>query len=265
MLTPMPQYFATASGVHPESASPAAGGGSFHTTRWTQVITAKEASREGRDALRDLCAAYYAPVITYLRRHGHAADAAQELAHEFFARMLEGDSIRAANPMQGRFRSYVLGAVKHFLAHRREAALRLRRGAGMSPVALDSRSDSGVTTPGFILVDEDGLSPDAAFDRQWALTVLDRAMESLRRESRAEGKEEMFEKLHPWLTGQAEHGEQAELAAALHMNMNSLKSAVHRLKHRFRSLVREEIAATLEDPSIAEEEMSVLFIALKRR
>ena len=107
--------------------------GGFHTTRWTQVIQA----REGTGALRDLCAAYYAPVIAFLQRQGNDADTARELAHEFFARMLEGNAIGGADPAQGRFRAYLLGAVKHFVANLREAGNRQRRGSGVPALSID--------------------------------------------------------------------------------------------------------------------------------
>lgn len=235
---------------------------SFHTTRWTQVVRAKSPSQEGREALKDLCEAYYAPVQIFLRRQDRDADAARELAHAFFEQMLGGATIHSADQLQGRFRSYLLGAVKHFLSHRHEAAQRMRRGSGVLPVSLQAESE---TSPAMMLADEDRLSPDEAYDRQWALTVLERALAALREECADEGKSELFEKLHPWLTGEAEHGDQAALAESLRMNMNSLKSTVHRLKQRFRTLVREEIACTLDDEAAVEEEMRVLFTALKNR
>lgn len=109
---------------------------SFRTTRWTQVSRAKTDSPEGRRALAELCQTYYEPVAAFLRCELRDADAARELAHDFFARLLAGDAIRHAQPERGRFRSYLLGAVKHFLAHQREAQRRLKRGGGREPVSL---------------------------------------------------------------------------------------------------------------------------------
>ena len=246
----------------PHSPTPrgtlAAGG--FHTTRWTQVLQARERTHEGIDALRDLCAAYYAPVIAFLRRRGHDADTARDLAHEFFAGVLEGEAIGGADRVQGRFRSYLLGAVKHFLAHRREAELRLRRGAGVRPLSLDA--DEGAA-PALAIADDERLSPDATFDRQWALTTLDRALQTLRKECAAEGRAPLFDLLAPQLTGDAGHGDQAALADALGMNLNSLKSTVLRLKRRFRALVKAEVAATLGSEGAIEDEMASLFAALR--
>jgi DNA-directed RNA polymerase specialized sigma24 family protein len=236
------------------------GTGSFHTTRWTQVARAKQPSDEGRDALRALCAAYYSPVLVFLRRDGRDRDAARELAHQFFERVLEGESIGGADRMQGRFRSYLLGAVKHFLGHRREAEQRLRRGAGLKPLSMEMEMEG---LPVLAIADEENLPPDAAFDRQWALTVLTRSLRSLRQECETAGCAELFNQLQPWLTGEAGHGDQAALAATLGMNMNTLKSAVRRLKQRFRALVKAEIDSTLEDGASVDEEMKALFAALR--
>lgn len=250
----------------PSSHLPALGpkqqAGHFYTTRWTQVVRAKESSHEGREALRDLCDIYYAPVMAYLRREVRDADAAQELTHEFFAYMLRGEAIRTAEQVRGRFRSYLLGAVKHFLMRRHELEQRLKRGSGVKPVSIDDNAEGNVAQT---LRDEDQLSPDAAFDRQWALTVLERALKSLKLECEEEERGELFEKLTPWLTGDSDHGDQATLAETLGMNLNSLKSAVHRLKQSFRIKVREEVASTLEDGADVEEEMRVLFAALRSR
>lgn len=226
------------------------------------MVRAKEPSAGGQEALRDLCAAYYAPVLAFLRQQGLEVDAGRELAHAFFERMLEGGTIHQADQERGRFRSYLLGSMKHFLAHQREAAMRLRRGGGMVLLSLEMEGEGG---PLLGVPDESQLSPDAAFDRQWALTVLARALAALKTECEEEGRGQVFETLQPWLTGEAEHGDQAMLAESLAMNVNSLKSTVHRLKQRFRFWVREEIACTLEDESLVEAEMGVLFAALKMR
>jgi DNA-directed RNA polymerase specialized sigma24 family protein len=232
--------------------------GGFHTTRWTQVVRAKAPSHEGRAALAELCAAYYSPVIVFLRREGRDADTARELAHEFFEDVLEGDAIGGADRAQGRFRSYLLGAVKHFLGHRREAAQRLRRGSGVLPLPIEAEG-----APALALADEEHLPPDAAFDRQWALTVLSRALAALKQECTAEGNADLFRHLQPWLTGDADHGDQAALAQALGLNLNSFKSAVRRMKRRFRAAVKAEVAATLVEDASVDEEMGALFAALR--
>ncbi|MDR3458166.1 MAG: sigma-70 family RNA polymerase sigma factor [Verrucomicrobiae bacterium] len=230
--------------------------GEFRTTRWTQVNRAKADSPEGRRALTELCNAYYEPVATFLRCDLRDADAARELAHDFFAHMLAGGTIDRAGPERGRFRSYLLGAVKHFLSHQRESRQRLKRGGGVENISLHETEARSVPDAGV-------LSPDAAFDRQWALTVVAHALAALRRECVAEGRADFFERVKPWLTGDAAHGDQAALAAAGGLNANALKVAVHRLKRRFRQLLKAEVAGTLDDPGLVESEMRALFAALE--
>jgi len=230
----------------------------FCTTRWTQVSRSKGDSPEARRALGELCDAYYEPVAAFLRCEVRDAEAARDLAHDFFARILGGGTIAMAAPERGRFRSYLLGAVKHFLSHRREAASRLKRGGGVANVSLhDTRT--GEERP---LPDLGALAPDAAFDRQWALTVLARALAALRQECAAAGRGEFFDQVKPWLTGEAAHGDQAALAANCGLNANALKVAIHRLKRRFRELLKEEVAGTLEDADAVAAEMQALFAAL---
>lgn len=231
----------------------------FHTTRWTLVRHATGHSAEGRQALSELCAVYYEPVVAFLRREGRTDDAARELAHAFFHQLLENPSLGGAAQGLGRFRTYLLGALKHFLAHERERAGRQKRGGGIISVSLDAGTD---TTPGAVLADHHELPPDAFFDRQWALAVLERAFGTLERERIAAGKAGDFTRLKPWLTGDAAHGDQAATARALGMSEGALKVAVHRLRRRFRELLKAEIAQTLDSPEAMEEEMRHLFAAL---
>lgn len=232
-------------------ASPA-----FCTTRWTRVCLAKADSEDGRRALGELCEAYYEPVLAFLKCELREVDAAREVTHEFFARVLAGDAITKAERTRGRFRSYLLGAVKHFLSHHREGALRQKRGGGVERVSLDDDEAGAPSVP------DARLSPDAAFDQQWALTVLARALAALRQECAEEGRADLFESVKPWLTGDAAHGEQAAYAVAAGSSANAFKVAVHRVKRRFRELVKAEIAGTLDDPGMIEEEMRALFAAL---
>ena len=235
-----------------------ASGEDFRTTRWTQVSRAKADSPEGRRALAELCNAYYEPVAAFLRCELREGDAARELTHDFFTNMLAGGSIAHAQQERGRFRSYLLGAAKHFLSHHREAGRRLKRGGGVESISFND-TDAGEARS---LADASVLSPDEAFDRQWALTVVARALEALRCECVAEGRSDFFEQVKPWLTGDAARGDQAALAANAGMNANTLKVAVHRLKRRFRQLLKAEVAGTLDDPGLVEAEMRDLFAAL---
>jgi RNA polymerase sigma-70 factor (ECF subfamily) len=223
------------------------------------VCLAKADSEDGRRALADLCDAYYEPVVAYLKSVLRDADAARDVSHAFFAEMLAGGAIHTADPERGRFRHYLLGAVKHFLANHREAGMRQKRGGGIAPLSLDvDELDSPVLS---VAVDA-RLSPEAIFDRQWAVTVLDRAMEALAAESRAQGKLELVERLRPWLMGESGYGDQSAVAESLGLSAAAMKAAVHRLRARFRQCVKAEVAGTLKDPASVEDEMRSLFAAL---
>lgn len=230
---------------------------SFHTTRWTRVRAAKADSDEGRRALADLCDAYYEPVVAYLRSVFRDADAAREMSHAFFAEMLGGGRMESARQDLGRFRSYLLGAVKHFVSHQREAARRVKRGGGAEALSLDEAE--AAETP-----DARQLSPDAEFDRQWAVTVISRSLEALRAECAAQGRGAFFDSVSGILSGQASHGDQTALAAACGMSFDAFRMAVSRLKKRLRQCVKEEVAGTLEDPAAVQDEMETLFSALGR-
>jgi DNA-directed RNA polymerase specialized sigma24 family protein len=227
----------------------------FLTTRWTRVCAAKADSEDGRRALADLCDAYYESVVAFLRCELRDADAAREMSHAFFAEMLGGGTIHTAERERGRFRSYLLGAVKHFVSRQRESARRMKRGGGVEAVPLDD--DEVADVP-----DTRRLSPDAEFDRQWAVSVLSRAMEALRVECVAQGRGAFFETVKSQLSGGADRGDQAALAAACGMSADAFRMAVQRLKKRLRQCVKDEVAGTLDDPASVQDEMQTLFAAL---
>ncbi len=230
---------------------------SFHTTRWTCVCAAKADSEEGRRALADLCDAYYEPVVAYLRTALRDADAARDVSHAFFAEVLSGSRITGAERERGKFRSYLLGAVKHFLFRQRESAGRLKRGSSLASLPLDDDEALHVA-------DAQQPAPDAEFDRQWAMTVITRSMEALRTECAAEGRGAFFDAVCPILNGQANHGEQSAIAQAWGMSPDALRMAVTRLKKRLRENVKAEVQGTLDDPAGVQEEMEALFAALGR-
>lgn len=229
----------------------------FLTTRWTCVCRAKADSDDGRRALADLCDAYYEPVVAYLRSVSRDADAAREMSHAFFAEMLGGGTIHTADRERGRFRSYLLGTVKHFASRQRESARRMKRGGGAEIVSLND-DETVVDVP-----DTRQLSPDAEFDRQWAVAVLAHGMEALRLECVAERREDFFETVKPLLSGSAERGDQVALAAACGMSADAFRMAVQRMKRRLRQCVKTEVAGTLEDPAGVQDEMQALFSALE--
>ncbi len=206
MANPSSTSFLTSPPALPSSVS---ADGAFLTTRWTRVRSAKHDSEDGRLALRDLCEAYYAPVVAYLRCRMRDEDQARESAHAFFATLLQsgGGTIHGADQNQGRFRSYLLGAVKHYLAHQWQAARRQKRGGGQADLPLDEHLSD-------VLADAGEITPDAAFDRQWAITVLSRSLDTLQAECTAEGRTAFFDAAKPHLMSDATYGDQTELAAA---------------------------------------------------
>ncbi|MBN8457673.1 MAG: sigma-70 family RNA polymerase sigma factor [Verrucomicrobia bacterium] len=227
----------------------------FHPTRWTLVLRARGAGEEAKMALSELCAAYYEPVVAFLRREGRDDDAARDLAHTFFEGLLTG-GVGAPEPGRGRFRSYLLGALKHFLANRRAEERAAKRGGGAEHLPLASETDTspGIPVPGT-------LDDTLVFDREWALTLIGRALAALEAENGA--KAGWFATLRPWLDGGAQQS-QAEAARALGMSETAVKVAIHRLRERFRELVRAEVAATVDDPSEVSGELRHLIAAAGR-
>jgi RNA polymerase sigma-70 factor (ECF subfamily) len=233
----------------------------FALTRWTLVERTRGNSPEARAALSELCTAYYGPVVAFLRRQVHADDAATDLAHEFFARLLEGGALAAVDRQQGRFRNYLLGAVKHFLLNERRDAGREKRGGGRECISLSAGTD---TSPGIDVADQKAMPSDAFFDRQWALAIIERALGVLQQESEADHTVDQFAVLKPWLSIAGAPQSQAEAADQLGITENALKVAIHRLRKRFRQIVRLEVSQTLNNPAELEEEMRYLIDALAK-
>lgn len=231
----------------------------FPETRWSQVARSRGRDGEARAALSDLCAGYYAPVFVFLRSDGRSEDEARELAQEFFARLLGGAGVDGAEPERGKFRSFLLGAVKHFLSAQRQHESREKRGGGIAPVALDAGTESA---PGFQPADA-ALPPDAAFDRQWALTVLARTLAAL--EAEMQDRAALFATLAPFLTGSAEYGHIEAAAPGLGLSPAALRVAIHRLRHRYRELLRAELAQTLAPGASVDEELAALKAALRQQ
>ena len=239
------------------ASSPLPGG--FVTTQWTRVLEARGDSPEAKAVLSDLCAAYYAPAFAFIRRNAPDEDSARDLTQEFFARLLARHGVDSVDPARGRFRSFLLGAVKHFLANAHDHAHRLKRGAGQPIESLDPGTD---TSPGLQLADPKAPSPDREFDRKWALTLLARALAVLAEEHKTAGKAGQFEALKPWLTGDTEDMSQADAARQLGLNEGAVKVAIHRLRRRFREVIKNEIAQTLSDPARVDLELHYLLEAL---
>jgi RNA polymerase sigma-70 factor (ECF subfamily) len=231
----------------------------FAQTRWTLVERTRGNSPQAQAALRELCTAYYAPVVAFLRRELPDEDSSRDLAHEFFAKLLEGNTLGDADRRHGRFRSYLLGAVKHFLINKRREAAQKKRGGGRENIPLDQGTD---TSPGLDVPDERALPSDAIFDRQWAMVIIERALAVVQTESEAAGQTTQFALIKGWLSPAGTAHSQAEAARQLGMAEGALKVAIHRLRKRFRQLVRAEISHTLNNPADLDEEMRHLIDVL---
>jgi RNA polymerase sigma-70 factor (ECF subfamily) len=223
-------------------------------TRWTLVLRAGSGDPASREALAELCALYWQPVFRFLRGEGRSEEVARELTQEFFARLLASGSV-AADPGRGRFRSYLFGAVKHFLQDARAYDQRLKRGGGLAPDPLPDESTAAGQAARVPAV---APTADAHFDREWALHVLERALATLAAELRAAGKGEVFHTLKPWLTGASADITQAQAAAQLGISEGAVKVAIHRLRLKFRELVRRDIAATVDRAEDVDDEVRYL-------
>lgn len=235
---------------------------SFQDTRWTLVSRSRGEDALARAALSELCAAYYAPVVAFLRRDGRAEDVARDLAHDFFAKLLEGGTIDGADPLRGKFRSYLLTVLKRFAANQRDHDRAAKRGGGQIHAVLDGGSEQ--TGAGLQIADTSIEAPDVAFDREWALTLLARALAQLERDMREDGKSAHFDALKPWLTTEGDATPQSEAAAKLGMSIEAVKVAVHRLRKRFREAVKAEIAQTVGEAGDVREELDALMRALRK-
>ena len=233
----------------------------FAATRWTLILRARGETPEARAALSELCEAYYQPVLRFLLRERREQDAARELTQEFFARVLAGSGFDEADPERGRFRSYVLGALKHFLADQRKCEHRLKRGGGVAAESLDAPATDD--EQGSMQIADTSLpAPEAFFDREWALATIARALAVLEKEFAAAGKTVQFDTLKLWLVGEAPSMSQADAARRLGLSEGAIKVVIHRLRKRFRDAVRAEISQTLRDPSLVGEELRHLIAAL---
>ena len=232
---------------------------SFETTQWSVVLAAGQESAKAGPALEALCRAYWLPLFVFVRRRGYAVPDAQDLVQSFFARILERNDLAAVRKERGRFRSYLLGALKNHLVNDWKRAGADKRGGGDVPIPLDElmRTNSGVAMA------SDQRSPDQAFDRQWALALLDRVLAGLRQEQRIAGKEKQFECLQGFLVGSQETRAQAEIAAELALSEGAVKQAVFRLRQRYQALLRLEIAATVATLGDVEDELRHLIAALR--
>jgi len=230
----------------------------FVTTHWSQVLLAADHhSPDSAPALEKLCRAYWSPLYCYLRRDGRSSHEAEDLTQAFFARLLERNSLAAAASERGRFRNFLLTALKNFVINEWRSQHAQKRGGHSQILSLDAETTEGyyIAEPG------DHLTPEVLFDKQWALTVLERVMDRLRTEHATSGKSDLFEDLKNFLA--AKKGTpHADLATKYGMTASAIGVAIHRLRQRYAQLLREEIAATVNDPSEIDDEIRYLIAAL---
>lgn len=242
------------------SADPAdAGGEVFGDTQWGLVAAAADPnSPDWRDALDWLCRRYWRPLYAYIRRHGHGPHDAEDLTQSFLAWLIQSDHLRAADPSRGRFRSFLLVRLKHFLGDERKKVHAQRRGGGRPLIPLEELHDleTGMEEP------RSEMTPDRLFDRHWAMAVCERASRRLEEEYAAAGRAELFAQLQQFRAGEISEDSYREVAGRLGVSESSVKSAVFRLRRRQVELLREAVRRTVSHPGEVEDELRHLVEAL---
>ncbi len=231
--------------------------GIFSTTHWSIVLAAGDTQTpQAHEALSNLCQTYWYPLYAFVRRQGYSRHDAQDLTQEFFARLLRSHYFAAADRKRGRFRSFLLASLKHFLMHEWEKARAAKRGGGQQIFSLDTESGE------MRYASEPAESPEKLFDRRWALTLLDRVVRRMESDYAQAGKGNQFAELKPALTGEKGLPAYTDIATRLGMTEGAVKVAVHRLRQRYRELLLAEIAHTVSRPEEVEQELRELFSAL---
>jgi DNA-directed RNA polymerase specialized sigma24 family protein len=217
-------------------------------------------SANSRRALESLCGVYWYPLYAYVRRRVSDVNEAQDLTQAFFAELLEKNYVGSATPERGRFRAFLLTALKHFLSKQWDKAKAKKRGGGLASIPLDFASEDSRCWP----EPASSLTPEEIFDRRWAETLLDQVMARLEREFTDVGKQPQFKQLKGFIIGQHEGATYADAGVVLGITEAAAKMAVHRMRRRYRRLLREEIAKTVADPSDIDDEIRDLFAAFSR-
>ena len=228
----------------------------FATTHWTVVLAAgKRSTPQADQALEQLCRTYWFPLYAYVRRRGYAKEDAEDLTQAFFTRFLAKNYLAGLSAERGRFRAFLLASLKHFLINDWKKSQRQKRGGGAAPLPLDWQT----ADTKFQVAARNELGPDKAFDREWALALLAKVIERLQQECEADGKGKLFDQLKIFLTAGKDESSHAAAARKLGMEEGAVRVAVHRLRKRYRHLLRSEIGQTLTDQADVDEEMRALF------
>lgn len=231
----------------------------FATTRWSVVLRAGgDGDPDSAEALETLCQGYWFPLYAYVRRRGYRPQDAEDLTQAFFARFIEKQWVAAADQERGRFRSFLLVSLKHFLANEWDKAQAQKRGGHVQIIPLDT----GAAESRLQGQPDDPSAPDRAFDRQWALALLEVVLARVETSYTDEGKARLFEHLKGTLTGERLEAPYAKLGEELQMSEGAVKVAVHRLRRRYRVVLQAEIAQTVASESDVECELQHLFAAL---
>ncbi len=230
----------------------------FETTHWSLVLQAGHRSSSGSDqALSELCQSYWLPLYAYVRRRVPDPHKAQDLTQAFFARLLEKNYLRTADPARGRFRAFLLTALKRFMANEWDKEVSQKRGGGISQLSLDFKEGERH----YRLEPVETLTPDQIFLRNWVRTLLDKVFEQLRCEFEAAGKANDFMELKAFITPCQDNVKMAEVAERLGMSVGAVRVAAHRLRKRYRKILREEITQTVANAEDVEDEIRTLFAA----
>ena len=255
----MPRYFLAKSGLLDALLDSTAGGRpKFLTTQWELLVAASsEGAAEARAAMEEVYCLYCYPVYAFIRRRGHARYDAQDLTQDFFVHLLEKGILGQADPRRGRFRNFLLGSLDHFLAHAAERAGAGKRGGDCQWVSLDDDA----AEERYQLAAPDGMTAEKLFEARWAAALVEATLVRLRCEMESEGKGNLFEALKGFLMGRDDSSYQ-RAANALNLSRGALKTAIHRLRGRYRGLLREEVARTVATPAEVDEELRYLRAAL---
>jgi len=232
---------------------------SFRTTAWSVVLAAaRNPTSESRNALASLCQTYWSPVYAFIRRNGHTRDQSEDLTQAFFALLMEKHFLRDVDRQRGRFRSFLLTAVKHFLANEWDRAHAVKRGGRHLHLTIDVLQAETWYAPAAV----DDTTPERLFERRWALSLIDHVMTRLRAEYTAAGKGEQFDQLQMLLTPGEEDARYETVAAAMGVSAGALRMSVHRLRRKYRQVMRAEIAETVSTPEEIDQEIRFLLSVL---